>query len=162
MGNGGLSSFLEISFGINIVWSTFSDVNNKLLIILRGKCDELLALTKTTEINGNGNRSFLILLEKVEKIIDCHNKIQRNICMFFRIIALLFSVGIIGVLFLGYYETLGGWCSIFILPLPIYIVSGYAVFSIFYFYIKRKTSKYSAFINEFVLPESVTSTEIPS
>jgi hypothetical protein len=145
-------TFLEISFGVNIVWSTFDSVKKLVASALNRRSTELCALVQVLESSDTTQataKRVATLKSKVSGVAQLHRKIQGAFHRYARIFAFYFAISIPPILFFDQVEHVGNYCGLLILPLPVYFALSWLTFAVFYLHVMYVVRTYRKFISAF-------------
>lgn len=145
-------TYLEIAFGVNIVWSTFDDVRQLVAKAMGRRSEELCALVMVLESSDTSTataKRVNTLKAKVVEIGALHDKIQGSYHKYARLVAFIFAISIPPILLFDAVEYLGNWCGILILPLAVYFALSWLTFGAFFLFVKKEVWGYKKFISKF-------------
>ena len=152
-----LSSFMEVSFGVNIMLSSyagFRDLGQEFLS--KYIVEKKLAWVHSQEIDHseetNELQQYSILKSSVEEFDKKCRRIQSFLCRSARIVSLLASIACILVLFFGICEKLGIKCGYFILSWPVYFFTSVAVWFWYGWKISSDVRQFKKFKEKYSLP----------
>ena len=144
------ATFVEISFGINILWGAFERFNDVFSKLFSRKMKERIASFQAMESkNENSGTRLANLKEKINAIDSEQQENQRLLLKYFKVFALLTAVACVVVVYFDLLEKLG-WKLIFlILPLPLHMAFALIIYGIISIRIWWIAKGYKDFIKTF-------------
>jgi hypothetical protein len=146
MDNGaGLPTFVEISFGVNLLTGAFEGFRGFIVLKLKSQNYIRVSELQTLEVVEDGKRHFLpILVAKIKSLNCCCDRIQATVCKASRAVAIIFACLCVAV---AYFDLLGKWNFVLILTYPIYILASLGVFGFFWARAQWFISQHKAVLN---------------
>jgi hypothetical protein len=139
------ATFLEITFGINILLASYSNFRDYLRKKLDGKISEHCAIIQTLEEIPVGQR-FSKLQLRVGNIAKQHHTFQSVSCMVARAVSLATAVVCLAVLYFDLIPDWGLLIGCLILPLPVYLAITGAMSLLFQAWVWWITWRYKDFL----------------
>ena len=146
-----ISSFVEISFAVNILTGTYDKFRDILVVALKKKCSARLATIQTLEIEAEATRRTLpVVAADIEILQSKYNIYQRKCCISARVVSLCFGVWCVWVVYWG---CLGAWNWVLITPFPAYLLAASILYSHFFWRVHKRVKLHHDFMMIYENPD---------
>ena len=125
--------FIEVTFGLNTVFSGYTEFNRFVTGAVNKKIEALVARAQAIETTSSGENAERLqeLIRWLERIRDTHIELQRSFYLPIVLWAIISALIGLAALYFDWIEPIGWYCGFLALPTLIYlllVVLNYAVF----------------------------------
>jgi hypothetical protein len=153
------ATFVEISFGINLLWAAFERFRDLFKKALTAKMEAEIAAVKTLETKASNQHSpeWLKSLKHQVGVLDAsHLKFQESMLHLAKILTIIAAIACVAILYFDLIGWLGKWLGLLLIPLPGYLLAAAAGFYYVKWGIFKLVRKYTEFIKQFELtPQTI-------
>ncbi len=143
----GLSSFVEISFAVNLLAGAFESFRGYLVKALKNCNDEFLSTIQVIEVDQDKARQHLpILVADIQTINSDYDGVQGWVCKIAKIIAIIFACLCVLVV---YSASFSAWNALLIVPYPLYVIISLTVFWVHRRRAKRCKNQHEFFLDHY-------------
>jgi hypothetical protein len=149
--NAARATFVEICFGLNLLWSAFEGFQDLIKKILTNHMQTAIARVQTLEAKNKGNhgKELESFKQQASDMGTQHAEVQKNILTKIKWFTVVATIMCVAILYFDMLDMLGKWLGLLLLPLIAYLIAATFVFWCTSRKIKKIGKKFMDFVEQF-------------